>query len=110
MTKHNVKKEVSKILEAMENNGGATLEGFKPVTYDDGYQVGIAGVIVDNVSDAEKAIDLYNGNCGVWYSEGLYYIDNSVHIENKRDALTIGKACEQQSILQWDGMHLIFLD
>ena len=98
------------MLESLNNEGGATLEGFKPVTYRDGYQVGIDGVTVDNVSDAEKAIELYDGDCGVWYSDGLYYIDNSVHIENKRDALTVGRACRQQSILAWDGMELIYLN
>ena len=58
--------------------------------------------------EAMAMIKEYNGNCGVWYSEGIYYIDKSYRVSTKREALAIGKACNQISILCWRTMGLAY--
>jgi hypothetical protein len=50
----------------------------------------------------------YKGNCGVWFSEGIYYIDKSHRVNTKREAMAIGKECNQISVLNWRTMGLAY--
>ena len=50
----------------------------------------------------------YKGNCGVWFSEGIYYIDKSYRVSTKREAMQIGRECNQISILKWANMSLAY--
>ena len=95
-------------LRKLKNNDGLTLKNGKIITYKSGYQVATEGVELANAADAMKAIKAYAGNCGVWYSEGIYYIDKSRRVSTKKEALEIGRACNQQSILRWAKMDLIW--
>ena len=64
-------------LKKLNNNDGLTLKRGKAITYKSGYQVATEGQETANIKKAMMMIRQYNGNCGVWYSEGIYYIDKS---------------------------------
>ena len=96
-------------LKALKENDGMTLKGYKTVTYKTGYQVATEGVECNTIREALHSIITYNGNCGVWYSQGIYYIDKSKRIATKREAIAVGRACQQQSVLKWTDKSLIWL-
>ena len=95
-------------LKSLENNGGMTLKNGKPVTYKTGYQVAVDGMETDNAEQAFEYIKKYNGSCGIWKSNGIYYIGNSKRIKTKKNALKIGRENNQISILKWADMSLIY--
>ena len=95
-------------LRKLANNDGLTLKKGKPVTYKTGYQVATEGLETTDQKEAMAMIKAYGGNCGVWYSEGIYYIDKSHRVNTKREALAVGRACNQISVLRWSNMGLIY--
>lgn len=95
-------------LKKLGNNDGLTLKNGKVINYKTGYQVATEGVELGSMEEAMKAIKSYDGNCGIWFSEGIWYIDKSRRVSTKREALEIGRACNQQSILRWSSMSLIW--
>ena len=95
-------------LRNLNNNDGLTLRQGKPITYKSGYQVAIEGVEVTDITQVRQYIKAYNGNCGIWYSNGVYYIDKSYRVSTKHKALEIGRQYNQQSILQWNNMRLVW--
>ena len=97
-----------KTLQKIENNGGLTLKKGKPVTYKTGWQVATEGVETTNAHEAMKAIRSYKGDCGIWYADGVYYIDKSKRVSTKKEALRIGRECNQISILNWKNMKLAY--
>lgn len=107
MTKANTKFTISDLL-ALANNDGATLRHGKSIRYKSGYQVATDGVAYDNALAAFGAICRYKGNCGVWLENGIYYIDNSHRVATKREALEVGRACNQISVLKWSDMSLLY--
>ena len=92
----------------LKNNDGLTLKNGKPITYKTGYQVATEGIETTDPRQALNAIKAYGGNCGVWFSEGIYYIDKSHRVDTKKRALEIGRACNQISILRWRDMGLVY--
>jgi hypothetical protein len=92
----------------LKNNDGLTLKDGKPITYKTGYQVATEGIECRSAVIAMFWIKQYKGNCSVWYSEGIYYIDKSKRVNTKREALEIGRACNQISILSWRTMGLAY--
>ena len=95
------------ILKLAENDG-LTLKNGKAITYKSGWQVATEGVEAKTAREAINAVKAYNGNCGVWYAGGIYYIDKSHRVNTKREAMTIGKACNQISVLGWRTMRLAY--
>ena len=95
-------------LRKVQNNGGLTLKYGKIVTYKSGYQVATEGIATEDINEAMKAIRNFGGNCGVWLENGIYYIDKSHRVATKHEALEIGKACNQISVLKWNTMTLIY--
>ena len=95
-------------LRKIKDNGGLTLKNGKPITYKSGWQVATEGIETTDMVVAMKAIKVYGGNCGIWFSEGVWYIDKSKRVSTKREALTIGRACNQISILKWANMSLAY--
>ncbi len=95
-------------LRKIENNGGLTLKNGKPITYKTGYQVATEGIETDNQKEAIKAIREYKGDCGIWYSAGTYYIDKSHRVATKKEALAVGRAHNQISVLCWKTMGLVY--
>lgn len=95
-------------INKLADNDGLTLKDGKPITYKTGWQVATEGVERTTPREAIKAVKAYNGNCGVWLSNGIYYIDKSQRVNTKREALEIGRACNQISILKWANMSLAY--
>lgn len=95
-------------LRKLANNDGITLKKGKPVTYKTGYQVATEGLETTDQKEAMAMIKVYGGDCGVWYSEGIYYIDKSHRVNTKKEALAVGRACNQISVLRWSNMGLIY--
>ena len=95
-------------LKKLTNNDGLTLKAGKCVTYKSGYQVATEGKETPSIYEAMMMIREYNGNCGIWFSEGIYYIDKSHRVNTKREAMQIGRECNQISILKWANMSLIY--
>ena len=95
-------------LKKLANNDGLTLKNGKLITYKTGYQVATEGLETADIQEAMKMIRNYKGNCGVWFSEGIYYIDKSHRVSTKREALEIGRRCNQISVLKWATMGLVY--
>lgn len=98
---------IRSILKLAENDG-MTLKNGNKIIYKSGWQVATEGVECKTARDAMNAVKAYNGNCGVWYSEGIYYVDKSKRVSTKREAMEIGRACNQISILKWANMSLAY--
>ena len=95
-------------IRKLKNNDGLTLKNGKPITYRTGWQVATDGVECTTAQAAIKAVKAYKGSCGVWYSDGIYYIDKSHRVDTKREALAVGRICNQISILRWKDMGLVY--
>ena len=95
-------------LKKLKNNDGLTLKNGNPITYKSGWQVATEGIETTDIKQAMQAIKNYGGNCGVWFSDGVYYIDKSHRVSLKCDALNLGRACNQITILKWANMSLIY--
>lgn len=100
-------------LNKLTENDGLTLKNGKCITYKTGWQVATDGVECYTAKDAMKAIKAYNGNAGVWYAKNndgvmTYFIDKSKRVNTKKEALAIGKACNQISVLGWAKMALAY--
>ena len=95
---------INKLVE----NDGLTLKNGKLITYKSGWQVATEGVECKTARDAINAVKAYGGNCGIWYAGGVYYVDKSHRVNTKREAMEIGRACKQISILGWRKMVLAY--
>ena len=95
-------------IRKLQENDGLTLKNGQRITYKTGWQVATEGIETRDAREAMQAIKAYKGTCGVWYSEGIYYIDKSKRVSTKREALQIGRKCNQISILNWRTMGLAY--
>ena len=95
-------------LKKLANNDGLTLKQGKAITYKSGWQVATEGKETTDIHEAIKMVREYKGNCGVWFSEGIYYIDKSHRVDTKREAIQIGKEHNQISVLCWRTMGLAY--
>ena len=95
-------------IRKLTNNDGLTLKKGKIITYKSGWQVATEGIETTDAREAINAVKAYNGDCGIWYSEGIYYIDKSKRVNTKREAMKIGRACNQISVLCWRNMGLAY--
>lgn len=98
---------IRSILKLAENDG-LTLRAGKKITYKTGYQVATEGVECATAREAMNAVKLYGSDCGLWYSGGIYYVDKSRRVSTKKEALEIGRAHNQISILNWKNMGLVY--
>lgn len=95
-------------INKLQNNDGLTLKNGKPITYKSGWQVATEGVECKTAREAINAVKAYNGNCGVWFADGIYYIDKSHRVNTKKEAMRIGRECNQISVLNWKTMGLAY--
>jgi hypothetical protein len=107
------RKEVNKMinirtLKKLNNNDGLTLKNGNKIQYKSGWQVATEGHETADIKEAMQLVKMYKGNCGVWFSEGIYYIDKSHRVSTKREAMRIGKECNQISVLNWKTMGLAY--
>lgn len=95
-------------LKKLAENGGLTLKNGKCIAYKSGWQVATEGKETRDIKEAMQMIKEYNGNCGIWFSEGIYYIDKSHRVNTKKEAIQIGREYKQISILNWRTMGLAY--
>ena len=95
-------------LRKITDNGGLTLKNGKPIVYKSGWQVATEVLETTDIKEAMKMIKAYGGNCGIWFSEGIWYIDKSHRVNTKREAMEIGRKCNQISVLRWRDMGLAY--
>ena len=92
----------------LKNNDGLTLKNNKPISYKTGWQVADYGIETRDVMEAVAAIEELGGNCGVWFSDGVYYIDHSFRVKTKHEAFAIGRAHNQISVFGWQRQNLAY--
>lgn len=95
-------------LTSLKNDDGLTLKNGEIITYKSGWQVATEGMQTTSPKVAMVMIKLYKGNCGIWFSDGIYYIDKSHRVNTKKEAMEIGRACNQISVLNWKNMSLAY--
>lgn len=95
-------------LKKLGNNDGLTLKKGQKIYYKTGYQVATEGKETTDMREAMRFIKEYEGNCGIWLADGVWYIDKSHRVTTKRDALALGRECKQISILKWADMSLVY--
>lgn len=92
----------------LTNNDGLTLKKGKKVMYKTGYQVATEGVECRTAREAINAVRAYAGDCGIWLSDGIYYIDKSHRVATKKEAMKVGREHNQISVLKWSDMSLLY--
>ena len=95
-------------IKGLKEEDGLTLKQGKKITYKSGWQVATEGIETTDAREAINAVKAYDGNCGIWFSNGIYYIDKSHRVATKKEALEIGRKCNQISILKWSNMSLVY--
>lgn len=96
------------LLLNLKENDGFTVKKGKVVSYKTGWQVATRGEVFDNPIDAYNAMAKMNGSCGVWLSEGLYYVDECQRVNTKKKALEIGRLNNQISIFGWTKGNIVY--
>ena len=91
---------IRSIIKLTEGDG-FTLKAGKKIQYKTGYQVAFEGIETTSAREAINAVKTYDGNCGVWFEKGIYYIDRGRRISKKHDAIQAGIEANQISIYDW---------
>lgn len=96
-------------LKQVKINGGLTVSPNGEVAnFKRGYQVSIKDIVVIPLYKARKA-QLLNilatidkeTYLGLWISQNKLYIDCSIYLSNKKDAVKLGKQNNQIAIFNW---------
>lgn len=95
-------------IRKLHNDDGLTLKAGRIITYKTGWQVADYGYELRTAEEAISCVRELGGNCGIWYSEGIYYIDHSFRVNTKKEALTIGRQHSQISIYGWKTQKLAY--
>jgi hypothetical protein len=95
-------------IRKLTNNDGLTLKGGKIITYKTGWQVADYGIETTSQEEAIKAVRRMGGNCGIWFADGVYYIDHSFRVNTKHEAMEIGRQNNQISVFCWINKKLAF--
>lgn len=95
-------------IRKLKENDGLTLKRGEIITYKTGWQVATEGIETRDAREAMNAVKAYKGDCGLWFSNGVYYVDKSHRVSTKREAMRIGRECNQISVLNWRTMELAY--
>ena len=95
-------------IRKLQENDGLTLKAGKIITYKSGWQVADYGYELDTAEATIACVRKLGGDCGIWYSGGIYYVDHSFRIDTKEKALAIGRAHTQISIWRWKTQKLAY--
>ena len=95
-------------IRKLTNGDGLTLKAGKIINYKTGWQVADYGIETTDAQVAINEVRRLDGNCGVWFENGVYYIDHSFRVNTKHEALTIGKAHNQISVFCWRNKSLAY--
>lgn len=99
---------IRSIIKLTEGDG-FTLKAGKKIQYKTGYQVAFEGVETEDARIAINAVKAYGGNCGVWFENGIYYIDKGRRVSTKKEAIQTGNQFNQISIYDWKRGVCIYL-
>ena len=99
----------------LQNNGATINNKGKMVTLKSGYQISKQDVLICDAETLTEAMlldilatGLKRGEyCGVWIDDGKAYVDISIRVATKREALTMGKQLHQLTVLQWATMKCL---
>lgn len=95
-------------LKKLVENDGMTLKNGVKIAYKTGWQVATEGVECASATEAIKAVKAYGGNCGVWFANGIYYIDKSYRVNTRHEALDVGRQHNQISVFGWARKNLAY--
>ena len=95
-------------IRKLQDEDGLTLKAGRIITYKSGWQVADYGYELHTAEEAIACVRKLEGNCGIWYSGGIYYIDHSFRISTKKEALAIGRKYNQISIYGWKTQRLAY--
>lgn len=95
-------------IKKLGNEDGLTLKNGVKVVYKSGWQVATHGEECTTPRECMNLVKKYKGCCGIWFSDGIYYVDYSFRVNTKKEALKIGREHGQISILGWKGMRLVY--
>lgn len=97
----------------LKNSQGLTFRYGKIVEYSTGWQVSVHdGFQCDTPEMAMQALRFMNKfyrNTGIWYEDGIYYVDASERITTKKSAVEMGIELNQISIYGWRKGNLVYL-
>ena len=104
-------------LKAIKENGGATLtKSGLNIDWSRGYQVSVQDLAIMPVRELRakyiKSLlaTLERGEAlGVWIDKGKAYVDKSVYVRTKREAMRLGKKNKQISIFNWSTKEAVYL-
>ena len=111
---------IKTIIEEIKENGGGTYnKELKSISAKNGYMVSLQGFErkCKTEQEIEKAITenmeiirgLDGAYLGAWIDEGIVYIDISVLVDNKEDAMQLGKLNNQLAIYDIQNNESIYL-
>lgn len=101
---------ISKIKKIISDGGATLRRDGCAVTYADGYQVSKQDCYIIDITETEELANAVNtvlamlnrGECcGIWINDGQAYIDISIRISDKNEALNMGKKLNQISVYEW---------
>lgn len=95
-------------IRKLQNNDGMTLKGGHVITYKSGWQVADYGKEATTPEEAIKLVREMKGDCGIWYADGIYYIDHSFRVSTKAEAIAIGRGHNQISVWGWKLQRLAY--
>ena len=114
-----MKKITLATIKSIKRNGGATINKYGDrVTMKSGYQVSKRDLHIIPVDELDKLIIkeamklLQNRSeyLGVWIDNGNAYIDISIRIATKRDAIARGRELNQLSVLRWNDCECLAVE
>ena len=106
-------------IKSIKRNGGATINKYgERVSMKSGYQVSKQDLYIIPVDELDKLIIkeamkllLKRGDyLGVWIDDGKAYIDISVRIATKKEAMTRGRELNQLSVLRWSDCECLTVE
>ena len=92
--------DMLELIKSLQDNDGFTVKNGKIIRYKSGWQVGIIGIECTRPDNVLRAMEK-PGNYGVWFSNGIYYLDKCKRVNTKKEALEIGRKYHQQSVYNW---------
>ena len=96
-------------IRKLNNGDGFTLHYGKKIQYKTGWQVADYGFETTSPETAIQFVRMFGGNCGVWFEDGIYYIDHSFRVTTKHDAMLIAAETDQISIYGWRAGKLAYV-
>lgn len=97
----------------LENGMGYTFRNGKIVIYSTGWQVsvhdGFQCATAEEAMDCLRFMNKFYRNTGIWFENGIYYVDASKRITTKKEAVEIGNEKNQISIFGWRKANLVYL-